>query len=244
MRRVGIFGGGVCARATFAGASPPSPHIMAQLTAHACTLVDMRKIADIRTFEDRALLRWISRASALAFGIGVLATAGFAAALRIFMPSVLDPALAGLLGVRAFSSAIMLAWLVVLAVASMAALLVHELVHALFFKLFAPSGARVTFGANWGAGMLFACAEGIVYARRRYLAIVIAPTIVVTALVLVIGAAFGVPVLGCAVAAIHLCGCAGDWYYVRTICRNPAIAYCEDTTWGVRLFGEGEEARA
>lgn len=217
---------------------------MAQLTAHACTLVYMRKIADIRTFEDRALLRWISCASALAFGIGVLATAGLAAVLRIFMPSALDPALAGLLGVRAFSSAIMLAWLVVLAVASMAALLVHELVHALFFKLFAPSGARVTFGANWGAGMLFACAEGIVYARRRYLAIVIAPTIVVTALVLVIGAAFGVPVLGCAVAAIHLCGCAGDWYYVRTICRNPAIAYCEDTTWGVRLFGEGEGARA
>ena len=41
----------------------------------------MRKIADIRTFEDRALLRWISRASALAFGIGVLATAGLAAVL-------------------------------------------------------------------------------------------------------------------------------------------------------------------
>ena len=58
------------------------------------------------------------------------------------------------------------------------------------------------------------------------------------------GAALGAPVLGCGVAAIHLCGCAGDWYYVRTICRNPAIAYCEDTTWGVRLFGEGEEARA
>lgn len=204
----------------------------------------MRKIADIRTFEDRALLRWISRASALAFGIGVLATAGLTTALRIFMPSALDPALAGLLGVRAFSSAFMLGWLVALAVASMVALLAHELVHALFFKLFAPSGARVTFGANWGAGMLFACAEGIVYARRRYLAIVIAPTVVVTALVLIIGAAFGTPVLGCAVAVIHLCGCAGDWYYVRTIRRNPAIAYCEDTTWGVRLFGEGEEACA
>ena len=204
----------------------------------------MRKIADIRTFEDRALLRWISRASALAFGIGVLATAGLAAVLRIFMPSALDPALAGLLGVRVFSSAFMLGWLLALAAASMVALLAHELVHALFFKLFAPSGARVTFGANWGAGMLFACAEGIVYARRRYLAIVIAPTVVVTALACTIGAALGAPVLGCAVAAIHLCGCAGDWYYVRTICRNPTIAYCEDTTWGVRLFGEGEEARA
>ena len=189
-------------------------------------------------------MRWISRASALAFGIGVLATAGLAAVLRIFMPSALDPALAGLLGVRVFSSAFMLGWLLALAAASMVALLAHELVHALFFKLLAPSGARVTFGANWSAGMLFACAEGIVYARRRYLTIVIAPTVVVTALVLIIGVAFGTPVLGCAVAAIHLCGCAGDWYYVRTICRNPAIAYCEDTTWGVRLFGEGEEARA
>ena len=204
----------------------------------------MRKIADIRTFEDRALLRWISRASALAFGAGALATAGLAVALRVFVPSALDPALAGLLGARAFSSALLLGWLVALVAASTVALLAHELVHALFFKLLAPSGARVTFGANWSAGMLFACAEGIVYARRRYLTIVIAPTVVVTALVLIIGSAFGTPVLGCAVAAIHLCGCAGDWYYVRTICRNPAIAYCEDTTWGVRLFGEGEEARA
>lgn len=204
----------------------------------------MRKIADIRTFEDRALLRWISRASALAFGAGALATAGLAVALRVFVPSALDPALAGLLGACAFSSALLLGWLVALVAASTVALLAHELVHALFFKLLAPSGARVTFGANWSAGMLFACAEGIVYARRRYLTIVIAPTVVVTALVLIIGVAFGTPVLGCAVAAIHLCGCAGDWYYVRTICRNPVIAYCEDTTWGVRLFGEGEEARA
>lgn len=204
----------------------------------------MRKIADIRTFEDRALLRWISRTSALAFGAGALATAGLAVALRVFVPSALDPALAGLLGACAFSSALLLGWLVALVAASTVALLAHELVHALFFKLLAPSGARVTFGANWSAGMLFACAEGIVYARRRYLTIVIAPTVVVTALVPIIGVAFGTPVLGCAVAAIHLCGCAGDWYYVRTICRNPAIAYCEDTTWGVRLFGEGEEVRA
>lgn len=42
----------------------------------------------------------------------------------------------------------------------------------------------------------------------------------------------------CATAAgLHLSGCVGDWYYVRTILRDRRIVACEDTSFGVRFFG-------
>ena len=47
----------------------------------------------------------------------------------------------------------------------MASFAVHELVHAVFFKLLAPAGAHVTFGANRETAMIYACAEGVVYSR-------------------------------------------------------------------------------
>ena len=45
-------------------------------------------------------------------------------------------------------------------------------------------------------------------------------------------------VLLCYLAAgLHLSGCVGDWYYVRTILRDRRIVACEDTSFGVRFFG-------
>ena len=73
-----------------------------------------------------------------------------------------------------------LGWIVGLAAVSAASFAVHELVHAVFFKLFAPAGARVTFGANLETCMIYACAEGIVYSRRRYMVICLAPTVALT----------------------------------------------------------------
>lgn len=66
------------------------------------------------------------------------------------------------------------------------------------------------------------------------------PTVAVTLVDVLVGAALGHPVAGLLVATIHLSGCAGDWGYVEAIRRNPAISYCEDTTWGVVFYGEGE----
>ena len=71
-------------------------------------------------------------------------------------------------------------WMVGVAAVSAASFAVHELVHAVFFKLLAPAGAHVTFGANRETAMIYACAEGVVYSRRRYMAICLAPTVVLT----------------------------------------------------------------
>lgn len=199
----------------------------------------MRKIADIRTFEDRPFLRRTSQLSLVAFAAGTVATLVAAVALTLWAPGSFDPELA-----RAFwyggGAASYLLWIAEVAVATVLSLALHEVVHAMLFKAFAPRGTRVTFGANWKLGMIYACAEGIVYPRSRYLVVAIAPTVAVTLVAVLVGAALGHPVAGLLVATIHLSGCAGDWGYVEAIRRNPAISYCEDTTWGVVFYGEGE----
>ena len=132
----------------------------------------MNEISNIHAFEDEDFLH-----ACFVWGMAVLGA--FAVCLvPVFMllggPADLDAADAG--GWTA-----VLGWLVGLAAVSAASFAVHELVHAVFFKLFAPAGARVTFGANLETCMIYACAEGGVYSRRRYVAVCLAPTVVVTA---------------------------------------------------------------
>ena len=129
-------------------------------------------------------------------------------------------------------------WLLCTVAACIAAFALHEGVHAVFFKLFAPRGSRVTFGANWETAMVYACAEGIVYTRRQYLMVSLAPTVFVTALLAAIGWAGGYALACYVVAVIHLTGCAGDWVYSWRIFRDRRIRACEDTSWGVRFLGE------
>ena len=117
----------------------------------------------------------------------------------------------------------------------------HECVHALFFKVFGPSGSHVTFGWNLDAAMIYACAEGIVYSRERYLAIVLAPTIIVMSAAFVLGAFSGYSLASWVVCVLHLSGCTGDWFYARAIVSDPRIRWCEDEAWGVRFYGEEKD---
>ena len=79
--------------------------------------------------------------------------------------------------------------------------------------------------------MIYACAEGVVYTRRQYLVIALAPAIAVTA----------APLWTIVVATVHLCGCAGDIAYVDIIRRNPLITHCEDTSFVVSFYGGGRD---
>lgn len=188
----------------------------------------MNEISNIHAFEDEDFLH-------ACFVWGMVVAGVFAVCLvPVFMllggPVDLDAAEAG--GWMA-----VLGWIVGSVVVSAASFAVHELVHAVFFKLLAPADAHVTFGANRETAMIYACAEGVVYSRRRYTTICLAPTVILTA-VLALGFAFsGYPLLCYLVAGLHLSGCVGDWYYVRTILRDRRIVACEDTSFGVRFFG-------
>ena len=131
----------------------------------------MNEISNIHAFEDEDFLH-----ACFVWGMAVLGV--FAVCpLPVFMllggPADLDAADAG--GWTA-----VLGWIVGLAAISAASFAVHELVHGVFFKLLAPAGAQVTFGANRETAMIYACAEGVVYSRRRYVAVCLAPTVVVT----------------------------------------------------------------
>ncbi len=199
-------------------------------------LTGMQKIANIHTFEDRLFLRDISHMSLLVYMCGLAATAALVVTLGALAPQALDPAFRWIAGAGSFSLPWLAQWLCALGVVSLATLLVHEVVHGLFFKLFAPAGSRVTFGANWNMGMLYTCAEGIIYTRRQYVITLLAPSMLVSTAILAAACAVGNPVFGVLAAAIHLSGCTGDWGYVHKICQNPSITHCEDTAWGVQFY--------
>lgn len=198
----------------------------------------MNEISNIHAFEDKDFLRAVVRAS------GAVAVAGAVLGIALFgfcgVPCELFAGAGAGGGAAAGRGVSAVAWLLGVAAASVAAFALHEGVHAVFFKLFAPAGARVTFGANWQTAMIYACAEGIVYTRRQYLAVTIAPTVLVTALLAAVGVAGGYCFACYLVAVLHLTGCTGDWAYCVRILRDRRITHCEDTSWGVRFLGKDE----
>lgn len=202
----------------------------------------MRTIRDIRTFEDQDLLQWMAHASLAVVLATIVVGAAVLAAFGVIAPGALDPELGGLFGQPNPGPFAIPLWLVALAACCMLALPVHELAHAVFFKLFAPAEARIGFGVNRELGMLYTSAEGVVYTRRQYLVIALAPTVAVTVLLVALGVALAHPLLGLLAAGIHLSGCTGDWAYVCAILGDPAVTHCEDMLWGIRLLGADGDA--
>lgn len=179
----------------------------------------MKEIGQIRVFEDEALLSHITKLSAAVFVSGVaLAVALF---IEGFFRSMGDPL-----------TYVYIVFGLVLSVP------LHEAVHALFFKAFAPGSAKIRFGANRETWMVYASAEGVVYSRAQYLAIALAPTFAVTLLCLAFALATNHWGAAYFVALGHLTGCVGDWCYVERICKNKAVKQVEDTDFGVRFYGE------
>ena len=200
----------------------------------APTGVRLRRIGQIDTLADEAFLARIARLSGLILGggavLGVLAFGVAPWALGLPAPVEHD-----VLGVW---------WLVALGLVSVLALMLHEAVHGALFKLFAPRAARVTFGFKLEKGMLYACAEGIVYRRWQYQLIAAAPTVALTALFVVAGALSGWWLWAYVAAVLHLSGCTGDLAYVADLARSPAVRWCEDTATGVVFYAEEDDGAA
>lgn len=196
----------------------------------------MRKRSDIHAFEDLWFLDFVRCVGAWVLGLGLMVTAGIGIALALFAPGLIDAPFVCIGGVRGVGL-----WIVATTAATLAALVLHEGVHAVCFKLLAARPVRVAFGSNLEHGMLYASAAGVRYPRRSYLAIALAPTVVVTLAIAALGTACACPMAALLVGTLHLSGCAGDWGYVRAIVRDPGILVCEDTDFGVCFYGADEE---
>lgn len=134
-------------------------------------------------------------------------------------------------------------WLAAGSLAAYAASLsVHELIHAALFKMLGPAGTKVRFG--YERGMLYAGCPGVELPRGRFIAVLLAPLVVVSLACLVAGVALGAPAcLGAwAVFALHASGCTGDLYCVLQFLRYPQASWGRDTERGITLLaGDGGE---
>lgn len=186
-----------------------------------------RTLGDIDFFGDDALRQRLVRASArlliggaaLAVALSVVAGTGVIEEMRA-LPGDWGAAL----------------WPLAMAALSVAALPVHELVHALFMRVLGGPGTRVSFG--YQAGMLYAGCPGLVLSKPRFVAVLLAPTVLVTAALLGLGLVLGYPFMTLWAAVLHLSGCSGDILAAGAILRERACTHCRDTERGVELLCE------
>lgn len=186
-----------------------------------------RTLGDIDFFGDDALCQRLVRASAwlliggaaLAVALSVVAGTGVIEEMR---------ALPGDWGAAM--------WPLAMAALSVVALPVHELVHALFMRVLGGPGTRVSFG--YQAGMLYAGCPGLVLSKPRFVAVLLAPTVLVTAALLGLGLVLGYPFMTLWAAVLHLSGCSGDILAAGEILRERACTHCRDTERGVELLCE------
>lgn len=178
----------------------------------------MRTIADIDILGDETLqarVAWLS--------------------LAIVVVTVLA---AGSLGFAMGGERVGVWWWVALAAGSFVALPVHELVHAAAFKLLSR-GCKVSFGFQ--NAFLYTKTDGAMLRRARMLCVLLAPSLLVTAVLAALAFAAGLPVLAVLLAGLHLSGCAGDILMVAACLREPACTHVRDTETGITLLSDHEE---
>ena len=142
-----------------------------------------------------------------------------------------------LLAVAAPVEAVGVHWLAAVALVSAVALPVHELVHGAAFRLLGGRGLRLRFG-YMPPGMLYTCADGAVLPRRSFVAVLLAPAALLSAVFLAGGALLDVPMAGAPCLWLHLSGCTGDLVMARRVSAAEA-PYVRDTARGYDLVAPG-----
>lgn len=113
-------------------------------------------------------------------------------------------------------------------------LVLHELIHGVFFKVFNPK-QKVKFGFK--NGMAYATSPNSYYPKNQYLWIAAAPFVVITLLLVVLFAVnFLSEFLFVLLASIHAAGCVGDFYYLYLLSKYPKDIQVKDTEKGIELY--------
>jgi hypothetical protein len=115
-------------------------------------------------------------------------------------------------------------------------LVAHELTHGQAMRL---AGATPRYGIVWSGMMLYATSPGYAYQRRAYLAILLAPFALISALaVLGIWLLPGSPwtSLLALCGGVNASGAVGDLWMTRIALRYPPTALIMDERDGMRVF--------
>ncbi|UUX34737.1 DUF3267 domain-containing protein [Fundicoccus culcitae] len=113
-------------------------------------------------------------------------------------------------------------------------IIVHELIHGLFFKLFAPNG-KVFYGFK--SGMAYATSPGNFYNKWQMFIIAIGPFAIISIVLTILFYIFNIEVYTyAAITGMHAGSCAGDFYYIYLIFTSPKGTQFEDTEVGINLY--------
>jgi hypothetical protein len=115
-------------------------------------------------------------------------------------------------------------------------LVLHELTHGLVMQMF---GAKPRYGILWKGIMLYATSPGYAYRRNNYVAILLAPFVFISTLVVLgmwlLQGTLWVPLLGvCGI--VNASGAIGDMWMTMIVLRYATTAYVMDERDGIRVF--------
>lgn len=123
-------------------------------------------------------------------------------------------------------------------VLSIVLIIIHELIHGLFFKIYNPEN-KIKFGLKLKQGMAYAISPGSLYNRHQMLVISLAPFVLIS-LSLTVLAILGLlsAVTYVLIATLHAAGCVGDFYYVYLLLwkHRGVQILAEDTETGIKIF--------
>jgi hypothetical protein len=115
-------------------------------------------------------------------------------------------------------------------------IILHELTHGLVMRLF---GAKPKYGILWKGLMFYATSPGYAYHRNNYVAIALAPFVIISILVVfemwLLQGTIWVALLGvCGV--VNASGAIGDMWITMIVLRYATTAYIMDERDGIQVF--------
>ena len=113
-------------------------------------------------------------------------------------------------------------------------IVIHELTHGIFMKLFNPKG-KVIFGFK--NGMAFAASPGSRFSRAHFFWISLSPFVLLTSTMIGFYY-FGLinPSVFISITSMHAGACIGDFYWGLLIIQAPKKSLIEDTDVGIKIY--------
>lgn len=113
-------------------------------------------------------------------------------------------------------------------------IILHELIHGLFFKVFNKEG-KVKFGFK--NGFAYATSPDSFYSKAQFIWICLAPFILISSALILL---FAFNVTSAAffiiVASMHAASCVGDFYWVMLLFNRPNTILVQDTETGMSVY--------